>query len=200
MFAYIRGTLVHKEPTYLIVDVQGIGYRLNISLYTYTRIGCQIGDTLQLHVHFHVQENAHTLYGFVDEQEKQLFLMLMTVSGIGANTAVMMLSAMNPDEIVSAILHEDIRRLQSIKGIGEKTARRLLVELKDNLKKQWRAILPANDPGIAAYYPLQEEAVQALVVLGLARSQAEKNVRMILQKLKGQPIALEELIKQSLNA
>ncbi|GIV39369.1 MAG: Holliday junction ATP-dependent DNA helicase RuvA [Thermonema sp.] len=198
MFAYIRGVLVQKEPTHVVLDVQGVGYFIKISLHTYAQISAKKGEEQQLYVHFHVQENAHSLYGFASVVEKELFLMLMSVSGIGANTALMMLSAMNPQELTTAIAQEDVKRLKAIKGIGEKTAMRAVVELKDKVRKQMpEAVL--DDAHAQPYYRLQEEAVQALVVLGLPKATAEKNVRSVLKNLKGEEVALEELIKRALN-
>lgn len=198
MFAYIRGVLVQKEPTHVVLDVQGVGYFIKISLHTYAQISAKKGEEQQLYVYFHVQENAHSLYGFVSVVEKELFLMLMSVSGIGANTALMMLSAMNPQELITAIAQEDVKRLKAIKGIGEKTAMRVVVELKDKVRKQIpEAVL--DDVHTQLYYRLQEAAVQALVVLGLPKATAEKNVRSVLKNLKGETIALEELIKKALN-
>ncbi|NIK73924.1 Holliday junction DNA helicase RuvA [Thermonema lapsum] len=198
MFSYIRGVLVQKEPTHVVLDVQGVGYFIKISLNTYAQISAQKGEEQQLYVHFHVQENAHSLYGFASEVEKELFLMLMSVSGIGANTALMMLSAMSPQELTMAIVQEDVKRLKSIKGVGEKTAMRAVVELKDKARKQMPELLPGE--GITQpYHRLQDEAVQALVVLGLPKATAEKNVRLVLRSLKGEDIALEELIKRALN-
>jgi len=134
MIAFVRGNFIRKTPAQVIVDVNGIGYELQISLSTYSAISK--AEAGQLHTYLHITENAQTLYGFFDLEEKELFLQLISVSGIGASTARMMLSGMKPDDIVKAILQNNARQLEAIKGIGKKTAERLILELKDKLGKK----------------------------------------------------------------
>ena len=133
MIAYIDGKLTYKDPTYVIIDIGGLGYHIKISLQTYTVL--REGERCRLHTFLHIKEDAHTLYGFAENAEKKLFMDLISVSGIGPNTAVMMLSSLSYAEIQNAIASEDLRTIQSIKGIGSKTAQRLLLELKDKIKK-----------------------------------------------------------------
>ena len=133
MYAYIKGKLAHKEASYVIIDVNGVGYHLNISLQTYAKIKDQ--EECLLHTHLHVREDDQKLYGFATTQEKTLFLLLVSVSGIGTNTGIAMLSAMTPDEMKQYILREDVKAIQMIKGIGAKTAQRVIIDLKDKIAK-----------------------------------------------------------------
>lgn len=200
MIAYIKGKLVVKDPTYVIIDVGGLGYHIRISLQTYSALN--ISDELvKLHTHLNIKEDAHTLFGFFELDEKELFVDLISVSGIGPGTAMVMLSSLSAAEIKHAIVTEDVRTVQSIKGIGAKTAARAIIELKDKLKKD-QLIGGSNTtgtlPGLAMpTYALKNEALAALTTLGIARNVAEKSIDTILKK-DGFNISLENLIKQAL--
>src|SRR6187431_1423813 len=134
MIAFLKGKLVHRDPTFVIVDVQGVGYQLQISLQTFSEIKEQ--ENVMLHTHLNIREDAHVLFGFSSESEKKLFQQLVSVNGVGPSTAIVMLSYMNSAELKSAIVREDAASLQAIKGIGGKTAQRVIIELKDKLKKE----------------------------------------------------------------
>jgi Holliday junction DNA helicase RuvA len=192
MIAYLNGKLSYKSPAMVHLDVQGVGYEVQISLNTYSRI--QALESCKLLAYLHIKEDAHTLYGFFDEAERSMFLLLMGVSGIGANTARMMLSSLQPEDIQRAITMENEKMLESIKGIGAKTAKRLILELKDKFKKQ-------KDVGyqisVTSNNTMQEDALNALVTLGIARNVAEQAISKV---LKAEPLLedLEGLIKKSL--
>ena len=130
MIAYLSGTFSYKSPAFIYIDVQGVGYEVNISLNTYSQI--QNLDEGKLFTYLHIKEDAHTLYGFAEAEEKEMFMLLISVSGIGAATARMMLSGLRPEEISNAIILNDTSLLQTVKGVGKKTAERLVLELKDN--------------------------------------------------------------------
>ncbi|MDH4091363.1 MAG: Holliday junction branch migration protein RuvA [Cyclobacteriaceae bacterium] len=194
MIAFLKGKLVHKEPTNVIIDVNGIGYQLHISLQTFSEIKEQ--ENVMLHTHLAIREDAHILFGFSNPSEKKLFQQLISVSGVGPGTAIIMLSYMNSNEIKSAIVREDAASLQSIKGIGGKTALRVIIELKDKLKKEsWDETQPAISQG--PYNTLRKEALSALLTLGLPKAAAEKSVDTVLKK-SGNTITLEDLVKQAL--
>lgn len=194
MIAFLKGKLVHKEPTNVVIDVNGIGYQLHISLQTFSEIKEQ--ENVMLHTHLAIREDAHILFGFSNPSEKKLFQQLISVSGVGPGTAIIMLSYMNSNEIKSAIVREDAASLQSIKGIGGKTALRVIIELKDKLKKEsWDETQPAISQG--PYNTLRKEALSALLTLGLPKPTAEKSVDTVLKK-SGNTITLEDLVKQAL--
>jgi Holliday junction DNA helicase RuvA len=192
MIAYLNGKLSYKSPAMVHLDVQGVGYEVQISLNTYSRI--QALESCKLLAYLHIKEDAHTLYGFFDDAERSMFLLLMGVSGIGANTARMMLSSLQPEDIQRAIMMENEKMLESIKGIGAKTAKRLILELKDKFKKH-------KDVGyqisVTSNNTMQEDALNALVTLGIARNVAEQAISKV---LKAEPLLedLEGLIKKSL--
>lgn len=191
MFDYIEGKLVFRSPNYAVIDVGGIGYHINISLNTYAKLGDL--PKFKLFTWLHVKEDAHTLYGFADEGERRLFLHLISVSGIGANTARMMLSSITPEEIQEAIVTGHVSTIQRIKGIGPKSAQRLILELQDKLKKDG----PGTLINIPVNYTVKDEALSALVMLGFAKNVAEK---VIDSEIKRQPESLnvEQLIKAAL--
>lgn len=193
MIAYLKGKLVHKDPTHLIIDVNGVGYHVNISLHTYS----QVKDTedIRLSTYLQVREDAHVLFGFGSEQEKVMFQSLISVNGIGPSTAIVVLSYMPPAELRAAIVREDAATLQSIKGIGGKTAQRLILELKDKLRKDGGEEISGNI--VPAYNKMKQEALTALMTLGIARSAAEKSIDSALKK-SGNSLTLEELVKQAL--
>jgi len=190
MIAFVRGNFVRKSPAQVIVDVNGVGYELQISLNTYSHISNSA--TGQLLTYLHITENAQTLFGFFEQEEKDLFLQLISVSGVGAVTARMMLSGMKPDEIVKAILQGNAKLLESIKGIGRKTAERLILELKDKVGKIGGS---GNIPSGGAFVTPEQDAVNALMALGIAKPVAEAAIKKV---QKTDNITLEELIKTAL--
>ena len=195
MIAFVKGKFVHKTPANLIVDVNGVGYDVNISLYTYTSISDK--EEGLLYTYLQVTENAQTLFGFFSLQEKELFLQLINISGVGASTARMMLSGMKPDEIVKAIVQQNVKQLESIKGIGKKTAERLIVELKDKLAKQHNDnVASFADVSSASHSNIEYEASSALIALGINKSMAENAVKKASKNLSDPK--LEELIKVAL--
>lgn len=193
MIAYLRGKLVHKEPTHVIIDVGGLGYQAFISLNTFSEIKDK--EDIRLSTYLHVREDAQLLYGFATEAEKTMFMNLISVNGIGPNTAMVVLSSLPPAELKSAILREDTATLQAVKGIGGKTAQRLILELKDKLRKateESSSIIPGM-----VNNTLRQEALTALMTLGIARAAGEKSVDAVLKK-SGNTISLEDLVKQAL--
>ncbi len=193
MYDYIKGEVVEIGPTEVVVDTVTFGYKLQISLQTYSRL--QAGSKAKLYIHHHLREDIELMYGFFDKEERSIFQHLIEVSGIGPNTARMMLSSMTTEEIRNAIITGDINKLKSIKGIGLKTAQRLLIELKDKIAKGGGTSVITgsiiSNPGSA-----RDEALSALVLLGFGKANVEKVVDGILRE---DPMtALEELIKLSL--
>ena len=194
MIAFLKGRLVHKDPTHVIIDVGGVGYQATISLATYSDIKDQ--ENILLFTHLAIREDAHVLFAFSKEDEKRLFQQLISVSGVGPSTAIVMLSYMNSAELKQAIVQENAAALQSIKGIGGKTAQRVIIELKDKLKKEtWEETQPSVSFG--AHNTLRKEALSALLTLGLPKAAAEKSVDTVLKK-SGNTITLEDLVKQAL--
>ena len=194
MIAFLKGKLVQRDPTFVIVDVQGVGYLLHISLQTFSDIKEQ--ENVMLHTHLNIREDAHVLFGFSSVIEKKLFQQLISVNGVGPSTAIVMLSYMNCNELKTAIVREDAASLQAIKGIGSKTAQRVIIELKDKLKKEsWEETQPAISTG--PYNTMRNEALSALLTLGLPKAAAEKSVDTVLKK-SGNTITLEDLVKQAL--
>ena len=193
MYAYLKGKLTYKSPAQVYVDVNGVGYEVNISLNTYSQL--QHLDECKLYTYLQVKEDGHTLFGFFDRPEKEMFVMLIGVSGIGAATARMMLSSLKPDEINRAIVQGNIKLLESIKGIGRKTAERLVLELKATMGKQTTDALISSVQGNS----LELDALHALVSLGISRSQAEQSIQKI---ILAEPSVsqLEDLIKKALKA
>jgi Holliday junction DNA helicase RuvA len=193
MYAYIDGKLAFKSPSYVVIEAGGIGYQINISLNTFSRIGNV--ERCKLFTWLHVKEDGHTLYGFADEGERRLFLHLISVSGVGPNTGRMMLSSITPEEIQAAIVKGDVSQIQRIKGIGPKSAQRLVLELQDKLKKEGPDTLisvPKNNT-------VKDEALSALVMLGFARNAVEKVLEQELNK-NGGNLTVEQLIKFALKS
>ncbi|PYF70108.1 Holliday junction branch migration protein RuvA [Pedobacter nutrimenti] len=191
MFEYIDGRLTFKCPTYIVVEAGGIGYHINISLNTYSSLANT--ERCKVFTWLHIKEDAHTLYGFADEGERRLFLHLISVSGIGPNTGRMMLSSITPTEIQTAIVQGDLPLIQRIKGIGAKSAQRLVLELQDKLKKEGTGSLiaaPLNNT-------VREEALSALMMLGFAKQPAEKAIDNAV-KSGGPDLTVEEMIKIAL--
>jgi Holliday junction DNA helicase RuvA len=194
MIAFLRGRLVHKDPTYVDIDVNGVGYHVTISLATYADIKEQ--ENILLFTHLTIREDAHILFGFSKEKEKKLFQQLISVNGVGPSTAIVMLSYMDSTELKYAIVQENAAALQAIKGIGGKTAQRVIIELKDKLKKEsWDETQTPVSMG--SHNILRKEALSALLTLGLPKAAAEKSVDTVLKK-SGNTITLEDLVKQAL--
>ncbi len=190
MYEYFNGKLAYKAPTHVVIDVSGIGYYVHISLYTFSQIKDQ--ENCKLFISLQVREDSHTLYGFATEGEKKLFENLISVSGIGPNTGRMILSSNTPDEIQSAIVNGQVALIQKIKGIGPKTAQRLILELQDKLKKQGFEALAS--PIQSQSVP--EEALSALVMLGFNKAAAEKVLNTILKTESN--LSVENMIKLAL--
>lgn len=194
MIAFLKGRLAHKDPTYVIIDVGGVGYHVHISLQTFADVKDQ--ENILLFTHLAIREDAHVLFGFSHESEKKLFQQLISVNGIGPSTAIVMLSYMNSNELKTAIVQENTAALQSIKGIGGKTAQRVIIDLKDKLKKEsWEESQPTLSS--APHNTIRKEALSALLTLGLPKAVAEKSVDSVLKK-SGNTITLEDLVKQAL--
>lgn len=193
MYAYIKGKLVFKNPAYVVIEAGGIGYHVNISLNTFSALGDQ--EAVTLYTWLHVKEDAHTLYGFADENERRLFLHLLSVSGIGAATARMVLSSVTTDEIQTAIINGNVPLIQRIKGIGPKSAQRIILELQDKLRKE--GLLSPAKP--TASQTVKDEALSALVMLGFARNAAEKVLENEMNKANGE-LTVEQLIKSALKS
>lgn len=191
MFAYLEGNLAYKSPSLLHMNVNGVGYELNISLHTYGRI--QDCEHCRLYVHLQVREDAWVLYGFADEAEKATFRQLLGINGVGAATARIILSSLTPDELYKVIAAEDTRALEKVKGIGAKTAQRIILELKGKLA------LPQNSGNLSApkHNTTADDALNALVNLGIARNAAEIAIKKIDD---ASALSVEELIKQALRA
>jgi len=191
MYAYIDGKLTFKNPAYVVVEAGGVGYHINISLNTYSALSDS--ERCKLYTWLYVKEDAHTLYGFADEGERRLFLHLISVSGIGPNTGRMILSSITPTEIQTAIVTADLPLIQRIKGLGAKTAQRLVLELQDKLKKEGVDSLIS----MPQHNTVKDEALSALVMLGFAKQTAEKTIDQILKGTEG-TLSVEQLIKQAL--
>jgi Holliday junction DNA helicase RuvA len=190
MFEYIEGKVTVKNPTYIVLDVQGVGYKINISINTFDKIVNQ--EKAKLLIHQAIREDAHILYGFTSEEERSLFRNMISVSGIGTNTAILVLSSLQTNEVRDAIISGNVALLKSIKGIGPKTAQRMIVELQDNLSKTSEGTIISTFQNTHV-----EESISALVMLGFKKGEAEKAVNKILRENKGK-LSTEEIIKLSL--
>jgi Holliday junction DNA helicase RuvA len=195
MYAYLQGKFTYKSPAQIYIDVNGIGFEVNISLHTYSAIQ-NIAEG-RLFIHMQVKEDGHSLFGFFDKEEKDIFLLLISVSGVGASTARMMLSSTRPDEITKAIQLGDVKLLERVKGIGKKTAERLVLELKDKVGKQTGGSLGGVSVPIAN--TIEQDALIALTALGINRAQAEQSIQKII-RTEPEISKLEELIKKALKA
>lgn len=192
MITYIKGNITHKSPTYIVVEAGGLGYHVNISLYTYARV--EKLESVKILTYLHIKEDSHTLYGFADAAERSLFTHLISVSGIGPNTAQLMLSSLNPDELRAAIVGEDVNTLKRIRGIGPKTAKQAILDLKEKmLKDSGEALILASPQDNT----IREEALSALVALQINRIQAQKALNKALREKPG-IASVEELIKLAL--
>jgi Holliday junction DNA helicase RuvA len=194
MITYLKGKLVFKDPTHVIMDVNGVGYHVNISLSTFSAIKDK-EDTL-IHTYLHIKEDSHTMFGFCEEEEKAMFLSLLSISGVGPSTALMIQSSLSADELKHAISSEDVKVIQGVKGIGAKTAQRIILELKDKIRKEG-LYSEADKIRPSSHNTLRNEALSALTTLGINKSAAEKSIDSIL-KNSGNTITLEELIKLTL--
>jgi Holliday junction DNA helicase RuvA len=192
MYEYFQGKIIEKNPAYVVLDCHGIGYLLNISINTFDKIP-NSGDC-KLFAHQAIREDAHVLYGFADPDERLMFRDLISVSGVGAATARIMLSSMSPADIQNCIINGDVNRLKAVKGIGEKTAQRIIVDLKNKAGKE-----PFAGTSILSgtHNNLRSEALNALETLGFARNAAEKAIDKIMRE-EGNSITLEELVKKVL--
>lgn len=196
MIAFVKGKLIYKEATHVVIDVNGIGYHIFISLATFSKIKDE--EACMLYTYFHVKEDIQALYGFLTIEDKLFFMNLISVSGIGPSTALIMQSSLTTEELKSAIASEDVATIQQIKGIGTKTAQRVILELKDKILKEG---ITAETGQISGNLDnkLRSEALSALVMLGINRSAAQKSIDSVLRKSENN-ITLEELIKRSLQA
>ena len=191
MITHIKGRLVEKTPTYVVIDCQGIGYKLHISLQTFSNIK---EENCLLFTHLSVKEDSHTLYGFLDENERSLFRNLISVSGVGPSTAQVVLSTFSADETRQYIISADVAALQSVKGIGGKTAQRIIIDLKDKLGKG----IASNDIPLYQDNDLRNQALSALVALGFSKKIAEQKVDKILRD-NPEDISVEALVKAALS-
>ena len=192
MYAYLRGDFSYKTASQVYVDINGVGYEVNITLNTYSAIETLAGG--KLFTYLQIKEDAHTLYGFFEKEEKDMFVLLISVSGVGAATARMMLSSLRPEEVEIAIATGNLKLIESVKGIGKKTAERLVLELKDKVgnksgssSQSWSKVVNS----------IEKDAVNALVALGIMQKQADLSVKKILAA-EPEIIKLEELIKKAL--
>ena len=191
MITQLRGRLVEKSPTSVVIDCQGVGYLVNISLFTYGQLTDD--ENIQLYTHLQVREDAHTLYGFSTDLERQLFRLLIGISGIGANTARTMLSSLSPSEIGQAIQSDQVNVIQSVKGIGAKTAQRVVIELRDKVQA---VIADSGIPAVSSNTN-REEALSALVVLGYQTKSCVKILDELLSM--DSEMSVERLIRNALN-
>ena len=191
MITQIIGRLVEKNPTQVVVDCNGVGYAINISLNTFSQIGEE--EKIKLYTHLQVREDAHTLFVFHTPIERSVFLLLISVSGIGASTARTMLSSLEPQHIQRAIVSEDLNTIKSVKGIGLKTAQRVLIELKDKMMN----LSDGEEIQIFGNNTIKDEALSALEVLGYSRKQSERILDNIIQSAPDSSV--EGLIKEALN-
>ena len=191
MITHIDGKLVQKTPTYVVIDCGGVGYAINISLHTYDKLGSS--EQLKLYTHQVIKEDSHTLYGFFDDEERQLFVQLISVSGVGPNTARLMLSSLKPFDIKQAISTSNWALIKTVKGIGEKTAQKVVIDLKNKVKGDDTAegLSFAGSKNVS-----MEEALAALIMLGFSKIEAEKGLQKIRQQ---NPLyTVEELVKNTL--
>ena len=190
MVTHLKGKLVEKNPTHVVIECSGVGYFVNISLHTYSKIGDS--ESIMLFTHLQVKEDSHTLFGFAEKSEREIFRLLLSVSGIGSSTARTMLSSLSPGQIRDAIATGDVPTIQGIKGIGAKTAQRVILDLKDKILK----IYDIDEVSATSNNTNKDEALSALEVLGFVRKQAEK----VVDKVLGQDpsLSVENIIKLAL--
>ncbi len=192
MITYINGRLVEKTPTYVVLEVNGIGYKVKISLQTFSAIE---GESCKLYTHLAIKEDSHTLFGFFEKSERHLFRNLISVSGVGPSTAQVILSTYSAEEVICHITTADVKAIQSVKGIGGKTAQRIIIDLKDKVAKG----MPTSDLLFEKIdNTIKEEALSALLALGFAKKGAESKIDTVL-KLKPDIDSVEELVKTALS-
>lgn len=190
MIAHLQGKLVEKSPTHVIIDCGGVGYHVNISLHTYSLL--PQADFIKLYTHLQIKEDAHTLFGFMEKSEREIFRLLLSVSGIGASIARTMLSSLDPKQITTAIASADVVTIQSIKGIGSKTAQRVILDLKEKVLK----LFDLDEVSISQSNTNRDEALSALEVLGFVRKSSEKIIEKIVKE--NPDASVESIIKQAL--
>jgi Holliday junction DNA helicase RuvA len=190
MIAHLQGKLVEKSPTHVVIDCGGVGYHINISLHTYSLLPAT--DFIKLFTHLQIKEDAHTLFGFVEKSEREIFKLLLSVSGIGASIARTMLSSLDPKQITNAIASGDVVTIQSIKGIGSKTAQRVILDLKEKVLK----LYDLDEVSMSQNNTNRDEALSALEVLGFVRKASEKIVEKIIKEAPDSSV--EYIIKQAL--
>lgn len=192
MIHHLRGQLIEKNPTYVVIDCNGVGYFLHISLHTFALLR-NASEAISIYTHLQVKEDSHTLFGFMEKSERELFRLLISVSGIGASIARTMLSSLDPKQIMNAIASGDVGTIQSIKGIGAKTAQRVILDLKDKVLK----VFGEGEVFVSQSNTNKEEALSALETLGFARKAAEKVVDRIMKDSTEDP-TVETIIKLAL--
>ena len=191
MIEYIKGNIAGLTPTYAIIDNNGIGYFVNISLYTFTAL--QNAQSATVYIYEAIREDAHTLFGFTEKNEREMFLLLISVSGVGPNSARMILSSLSPTELQTAIATSNVGALKAVKGIGAKTAQRIIVDLKDKIKAPSDSLLDIQVPANNEVY---DEALAALVMLGFSQQASQKVLKKLLSESQG--LRVEKFIKQAL--
>lgn len=192
MIAHLQGKLVEKTPTQVIIDCGGVGYHVNISLHTYSLLPSS--DFIKLYTHLQIKEDAHTLFGFMEKSEREIFKMLLSVSGIGASIARTMLSSLDPKQITNAIASGDVVTIQSIKGIGSKTAQRVILDLKEKVLK----LYDLDEVSMSQSNTNRDEALSALEVLGFVRKASEKIIEKIIKE--DPDSSVETIIKKALKS
>ena len=190
MITHLKGKLVEKSPTNVVIEVDGIGYWVNISLTTFSQI--PDNENIKLYTHLQIKEDSHSLYGFYSKKEREIFRLLISVSGVGTSTARTMLSSLDPQQVVEAISSNNVSIVQSVKGIGSKTAQRLIIELRDKILK----IYDLDETYVNSNNTTREEALSALEVLGINKRSSERLVDNIIKE--NQDISVEEIIKETL--
>ncbi|VXB44734.1 Holliday junction ATP-dependent DNA helicase RuvA [Flavobacterium sp. 9R] len=192
MIAHLQGKLVEKSPTHIVIDCAGVGYHINISLHTYSLL--PNNDFVKVYTHLQIKEDAHTLYGFIEKSEREIFRLLLSVSGIGAGIARTMLSSLDPRQITNAIASADVSTIQSIKGIGNKTAQRVILDLKEKVVK----LYDLDELSVSQSNTNKDEALSALEVLGFVRKTCEKVIEKIV--LAEPDATVETIIKKALKS
>ncbi|OEY73026.1 Holliday junction branch migration protein RuvA [Salegentibacter salarius] len=190
MIHHLKGQLIEKNPTYLVIACNGVGYMVNISLHTFSLI--PDSENISIYTHLHVKEDSHTLYGFYQKSERDIFRLLISVSGVGTSTARTMLSSLEPNQVKDAIANGDVPTIQSVKGIGAKTAQRVILDLKDKILK----VYGEDEVFVPQDNTIKEEALSALETLGFARKQATRVVDKIMKDSTSPTV--ESIIKMAL--
>lgn len=190
MIDFLKGRLAEKNPSFVVIECNGVGYYLNISLFTFSQLNDS--EAISLFTHLAIREDAHVLYGFADREERAFFRQLISVSGVGATTAQLVLSSLQPNEAMSAIVNGDVSTLQSVKGIGGKTAQRIIIDLKDKVSK----MDTNSDISLSPHNTSRQEALSALFALGFDKNKSTKMVDNLLKSNGDMPV--EELVKSAL--